>query len=69
MILFLGVLFCVLLLTINLLKPGTFNGIYDSVDLLSSQKKRHNILCEMLEWAALYCVLIFKIGVNQQSHI
>ena len=43
--------------------------IYDPVDLPSFQKNGYNILCAMLEWAALYCILIFKIGLNQQSHI
>ena len=42
--------------------------INDSVDLLASQKNWHNILCVMFETNATYCVLIFKIGVNQQSH-
>ena len=43
--------------------------IYDSVDLLASQKNWHNILCVMFEHNATWCVLIFKIGVNQQSHL
>jgi len=43
--------------------------IYDSVDLLPSQKNRYNILCVIFEYNATYCVLIFKIGVNQQSHL
>ena len=43
--------------------------IYDSVDLLSSLKNEHNILCVIFEYNATCCALIFKIGVNQQSHI
>jgi len=43
--------------------------IYDSVDLLPSLKNMHNILCVIFEHNATCCVLIFKIGVNQQSHI
>ena len=31
------------------LKDDHHGDIYDSVDLLSSQKNRHNILCAMLE--------------------
>ena len=43
--------------------------MYDPVDLLSSQKIWHNILCVIVKQATSYCVLIFKIGVNQQSHV
>jgi len=43
--------------------------IYDPVDLLSSQKNWHNILCVIVKQATSYCVLIFKIGVNQQIHL
>ena len=32
-------------------------------------RKKHNILCFKLEEVAIYCVWIFKIGVNQQSHL
>ncbi len=43
--------------------------INDSVDLLPSLKNMHNILCVIFEHNATCCALIFKIGVNQQSHI
>ena len=49
--------------------PQAAFSIYDPVDLLPSQKNRYNILCVIFEYNATYCVLIFKIGVNQQSHI
>ncbi|MCD4807363.1 MAG: DUF4198 domain-containing protein [Methanococcoides sp.] len=50
-------------------KQGGLDKIYDPVDLLPSQKNRYNILCVIFKHNATYCVLIFKIGVNQQSHI
>jgi len=45
------------------------SGIYDPVDLLSSRKNLHNIKYAQGELTTISCVLIFKIGVNQQSHI
>jgi hypothetical protein len=44
-------------------------AIYDFVDLLSFQKNWHTMQCAKNELSTISCVLIFKIGVNQQSHI
>ena len=51
---------------VSILKQLT---IYNPVDLPPSQKNRYNILCVIFEYNATYCALIFKIGINQQSHL
>ena len=53
-------------LTENLVE--IYNDINESVDLLAFQKKWHNMQCMQGELATISCALIFKIGVNQQSH-